>query len=167
MATYSVNNFIDPSYVISDKIKIRDINGNSKLTITNNTGTVFYTSTKNVVIKTRSEKNVIMLDFSTNVEAIQALNKLKTAYSKVVDNFNKKNEPQVEPQDVIFNEELGNISDGQTAFPVPSGVEIFTITINGVNITTYTEFDGYIEIDTVTLGYGIESDDEVIIKYFS
>ena len=172
MATYSVNNFIDPSYLVDDKIKIRDIGGNSRITITNNTGTVFYTNGKNVAIKTSSEKNIILLDFSTNVEAIQALNKLKTAYSKVVENFNKKNDPQVEPKDIIFNSDLGNVADGQIAFPIPDGVDIFTVTINGVNITTYTIFNvtmfsNYIEIDIVTLGYGINSDDEVIIKYFS
>lgn len=167
MATYSVSNFIDPSYQIGDKIKIRDINNNSKITITNNTGTVFYTSGKNVAIKTRSEKNIILLDFATNLEAIQALNKLKNAYSTVVDNYKKKNEPQPDTSEISFNPDLGNISDGQTVFPIPEGVDVFTVAINGVNVSTYTTYTNYLEIDVTTLGYAIESDDEIIIKYFS
>ena len=168
MASFSKDNFIVPGFEISKNLKLRNISNIVVITITNNTGAVFYTQGSNVLIKTTSEANIIILDFATNVEATLALNKLKNAYSLVVEN-KKKADSKTDPLDVIYHESLGNIVDGQTTFQVPPNVEIFTVAINGVNITTYDYniIDGYIVIDIVELGYGIESDDEIIIKYFN
>jgi hypothetical protein len=169
MATYSITNFIQPGYEQSNQIRIRDKNGGIKLTIANNTGTVFYSKDNIVFIKTASEKNINKLVFANNVEAIQAVGKLKTAYGFVVKNYKDRNKPTVDPETVTFNSDIGNISNGQYHFPIPQPVsEIFIVSINGVIISTwsYDSANSWVEIDITELGYSIDTEDEVIIKYF-
>lgn len=169
MATYSSSNFIQPGFETSNQIRIKDKKGALKLTITNNTSTVFYSKDNIIFIKTASENNILKLDFDNKVDAIKALNKLKSAYSFVSKNYKNRNKPKVDPETKIFNSDIGNISNLQYHFPIPNTAsEILIVSINGVVISTWTydSLNSWVEIDTSELGYNIDTNDEVIIKYF-
>jgi len=168
-ATYSKKNFIQPGFELLDQIRIRDVKNVVRLTIYNNSGSVFFTNGSNIKIKTASENNIITLDFSTKKEATEALIMLKDAYSIVIKNFNDKKKAVIDPEILEFNSDNLNISNGQTVFPIPDDAnDVFLVSINGVVITPweYIVSDSVVSIDVNVLGYDIDIEDEVVIKYF-
>ena len=89
MATYNKNNFVVPVGE-STSLKIRDCKLAIRHTLYNNTATNFYVDKNYIIIKTDSDNNLIKLDFATNIEALQALVKLKQSYTLVKTNTTER-----------------------------------------------------------------------------
>jgi hypothetical protein len=189
MATYNKDNFVIP---VGDNIflKLRDKDGIIRHTFYHNSISSFFVSNTNIIIKTVSDNNTITLDFPSNTDALHGLVKLKSAYSLVKKNYDKQKtsckptppcppEPCPLPPDTeinlrrfVFSDEPDandTLVDGQTAFSLPSEARIIqSVSINGVLINDYS-FDSQTNILIIIpslIGYGIEEDDELMIKYF-
>jgi hypothetical protein len=80
--------------------------------------------------------------------------------------------PNVEPRKYLFTNETDAdkpIEEGQLVFQMPDYTsKIHSVYINGVVINDYLYNKTYktITIDPSMIGYGIESDDEVMVNYF-
>jgi hypothetical protein len=190
MATFSKNNFIIPVGVDSSNLRLRDIKGNLKHTIVNNSNSTFYTNGANVIIRTDGDTTDIKLNFGSVAEAIQALSLLNKEYSKIKNNIVTKkhtdlvnvidtvitegrNGINIIPKQILFSNAQDNnntlpIIDNQTEFIITDATSIHSVSINGVIINDYS-FDVSIKclnIEVEYLGYDIDRFDEVLVKYF-
>ena len=167
MATYNKDNFLAPVNQ-NTFLVIRDISNKQRHKIYHNTATTFLSKNKLVQIKTSSENNIISLDFSSDLEAKQALNKIRQGYIVVKTNFDNASKSEVNIEECVYTPEDGNVVDGQDQFYLPEAQKMFVVSINGVNIIDY-DFDletKILTVDVATLGYIIEASDVIEIKYF-
>lgn len=167
MATYNKDNFIVPVNQ-NTFLVIRDTSNKQRYKIYHNTVSAFMVKNNVLQIKTTSENNIICLDFSSDLEAKQALTRIRNAYIDVKTNFDNKDIKELTIEESIYLPEDNLINDGQDSFLLPDAKSILIVAINGVNIDDYTfDLDSKIlNIDTDILGYIIESDDLIEIKYF-
>lgn len=178
MANYSKLNFCIPAGE-STSIRIRDISGSIRYTIYNNLETLFFNNNNTIIIRTVGDITDIILDFSTKVEAIQALSILNMEYAKIKKNYDDKQLATLieeigsvsgQTKEIIFSSEPGAnpINNNQIVFNIPDAVSINSVIINGVVINDYifTSGNRNVTLDTFSIGYDIEDSDEILIKYY-
>lgn len=178
MADYSKNNFVIPASPQDTSLRIRDIRGQIRFTIYNNTETVFYNSENIVVIKTDDgDITTILLDFATKIEAIQALSILNSEYLTIRNNFLLKQRDDLiesigiaisgDEKQIIFSDAStsGSIVDNQVDFSIPDAIIVNSVFINGISVSEFI-FDKNSKILTLeSIGYNIEASDEVLVLY--
>ncbi len=164
MATYSKSNFIiQPN---SDTfLRIKNIGGMITYTFYHNTITSMAASTIYVVIKTSSDDNVILLDFGSNTEAIQALGMIQEAYAVACANYTASISQDTLVNKTIFNQDNGNFIANQQIYYLINAKGIQQILINGISYNNYT-FDvsqSKVTMLIADIGHELEADDEITI----
>lgn len=87
-ATFSSTTFLPAINTGENFIKLRDIDGNIRYKIYNNTISSYYVTSNNLIIKTEADSKIVKLVFATDTEATDAWSKFQTILLQTRNNYN-------------------------------------------------------------------------------